>query len=58
MTRALSCKVMLSIILFLVFGTLALTEAGDDETMAMVGEVIALCWFVFTVVVAVVVVFS
>lgn len=49
---------MLSIILFLVFGTLALTEAGDDETMAMVGEVIALCWFVFTVVVAVVVVFS
>lgn len=31
---------MLSVILFLTFGTLALIEAGDDETMAMVGKVI------------------
>ena len=35
-TRVLSWKVMLSVVLFVVFGALALTEAGDDETVAMV----------------------
>ena len=32
---------MLSLGIFTVFGALALTQAGDDETMAMVDEI---CW--------------